>query len=65
MRSRWYSAAMIAPKSDIPVGWSPIPGSDRAGGESGEGRTRSISPLRAQSAVLSNPGRAASAPVSP
>ena len=56
---------MIAPNSDMPVGWSPMPGSERAGGASGEGRTRSMSPVRAQSAVLSKPGRPASSPVSP
>jgi hypothetical protein len=56
---------MIAPKSDIPVGWSPMPGSEREGGASGDGRTRSIRPVRAQSAVLSKPGRLASGPVSP
>ena len=48
-RWRWPRTGLIA------VGWSPIPGSDFAGGESGAGRTMSISPLRAQSAVLSKP----------
>ena len=42
-----------------------MPGSERAGGESGEGRTMSMRPLRAQSAVESKPVRAASGPVSP
>src|SRR2546426_1159898 len=56
---------MIAPKSDMPVGWSPMPGSARAGAESGDGRTRSMRPVRAQSAVLSKPGRPASSAVAP
>ena len=49
----------------IAVGWSPMPGSDFAGGESGAGRTMSISPLRAQSAVLSKPVLSRSGPCSP
>ena len=42
-----------------------MPGSDFAGGESGAGRTMSISPLRAQSAVLSKPVLSRSGPRSP
>jgi len=42
-----------------------MPGSERDGGESGEGRTRSINPVRAQSAVESKPLRGASSPRSP
>ena len=42
-----------------------MPGSDREGAASGDGRTRSMRPVRAHSAVLSKPGRDASSPVSP
>ncbi len=56
---------MIAAYSETAVGWSPIPGRERAGGKSGPGLTRSISPVRAQSAVESKPVRPASGPVSP
>jgi hypothetical protein len=42
-----------------------MPGSERDGGASGDGLTRSIRPVRAQSAVESKPLRGASAPRSP
>src|SRR2546427_9554459 len=42
-----------------------MPGSERAGGESGEGFSRSIKPVRAHSAVASKPLRGASSPCSP
>ncbi len=56
---------MIAANRLTPVGWSPMPGKERGGGASGEARTRSMSPVRAHSAVASNPPLAASSPCSP
>ena len=55
---------MIAPNSDIEVGWSPIPGRG-ALGEPSAPVTLIIKPERAQYASASNAGSSASSPASP
>src|SRR5439155_4801194 len=64
VRSRRYNPSMMAPNSEIAVGWSPIAGRGAAG-EPSVPVTLIIKPARAQYANASYAGASASSPVSP
>src|SRR6266567_6870092 len=64
VRSRRYKPVTIAENNPTAVGLSPVPANGQVGGAPAS-RVRDSKPLRDQYAVMSNPGRFASGPLSP